>query len=67
MKQIPMLRAAIISLLDDDEGVCATGYDALRGFVLSLGAETDEKCGDIWAAVDSSDGRYYLNGGHGLE
>lgn len=74
MINVNILRGTLIALLDDADGIPSSGYDSLRGFVSSLGrahpshAQTvDEQCGDIWAAVESNDGHYYLPESHGLQ
>jgi len=71
MINVNILRGTIIALLDNDEGISSDGYDSLRGLVSSMGkvgAQTvDEQCGDIWAAVDAADGRFFLSEGHGLQ
>lgn len=74
MINVNILRVTIIALLDDDEGISNDAYDALRGFVSSLGKTheshkqtVDEQCGDIWRAVEATQGRNYLPEGHDLQ
>ena len=57
------LRATLIALLDDEDGINAKGYEELQSLAVSIGEGTT---GDIFAAVESAEGRYYLPEDHGL-
>lgn len=74
MINVNILRGTLIALLDNEDGICSAGYDSLRGLVSSMGKAheahnqtVDEQCGDIWAAVEATNGSYYLPEGHGLQ
>jgi hypothetical protein len=61
------LRQTLISLLDDEDGINEAGYRELQ----SLAIVTQEMAvgvgtGDIFNAVKSAAGRYYLPENHGL-
>lgn len=44
-------RPIALALLNDDEGICQAGYDAIYGFL-------DQ---DIRDVVDATDGRFYIS------
>jgi len=61
------LRKTLIDLLDDENGVNAKGYEELQSLVIQLGQDAvGVGTGDIFSAVQSSNGRYYLPEDHGL-
>lgn len=58
------VRKTLIALLDDENGINSAGYEELQSLAMNL--EPGENA-DIFAAVGSSDGRYFLPEGHGFE
>lgn len=56
------LRKTLIALLDDEDGINEVGYTELESLAISL----DEGTADIFSAVESAEGRYYLPEDHGL-
>lgn len=60
------MRDFIIAALDDDHGVNENAYNALVSLARYAG-DYGEDIDDIVAAVKSTDGRYYLPKGHGLQ
>ena len=52
-----------INLLDDEDGITEAGYCSMQTVAADLQAGC---CDDIWAATDSSEGKYYLPEDHGL-
>lgn len=54
------IRDLAINLLDDEHGINADAYETLKN------ADKNLDCTDIFAAVDSANGRYFLNEEHGL-
>lgn len=57
-----MTPECLILLLDDGEGICSKGYDALCGIVHDLEGN-DGPMRDILNAVVATDGRFYLKEG----
>ena len=49
------------ALLDDDEGVCAEGYDAMLKMADSLDYDP---LTDMLHAIEATDGRFYLPEGY---
>jgi len=62
-KQIKQLRAALIAVLDDEDGICEAGFNEHRKLA---DAVAPGLCDDIFDAVEATDGRYYLSMDHGL-
>ena len=61
------LRKTLIDLLDDENGVNAKGYEELQSLVIQLGQDAvGVGTGDIFNAVQSANGRYYLPEDHEL-
>lgn len=62
------LRKTLIDLLDDENGVNAKGYEELQSLAISLcqSIAVGVGTGDIFNAVQSASGRYYLPEDHGL-
>ena len=61
--EIIQLRKTLITLLDDENGINHVAYDNLKTMSMSIGKEFTA---NIFNAVDSSEGRYYLPEDHGL-
>lgn len=57
------LRATIIALLDDENGINTKGYEELMCLSIDIGEGISK---DIFDMVESSEGRYYLPEDHGL-
>lgn len=57
------LRLTLIALLDDEDGISSNGYDELMSLAISLAPGENS---DIFNAVESADGRYYLPEDHGF-
>lgn len=60
---IKQLRATIIALLDDEEGIVANGYTELQTLANTVSEGTTD---DIFALAESAGGRYFLPEDHGL-
>lgn len=56
------VRETAIALLDDEHGICESGYDCL----VILLMDEDENNQDILDAVEATDGRFYISEKHGL-
>lgn len=56
-------RMTAIALLDDEDGISATGYEELQNLVAVFAPDS---CTDIFAAVESANGRVYLPEDHGF-
>lgn len=57
------LRKTLIAILDDEHGISANAYEELQTLVGEIkGAVTS----DIYLAVKSAEGRYYLPEDHGI-
>jgi hypothetical protein len=57
------LRQTLIALLDDQDGISDQGYVALQALEATV---ANGSCDDIFARVESTDGRFYLPEDHGL-
>jgi hypothetical protein len=57
------LRQTLIAILDDAHGISSEGYQHLQSFTNEFAPGEN---GDIFNAVQSADGRYYLPEDHGF-
>ena len=64
MNTTSQLRNTLILLLDDENGINEAGYAELQSLAISL---APGETADIFDAVQSANGRYFLPEGHGLE
>ena len=58
------LRKTLIAILDDEHGISSAAFEELQELVITI--NDDGMTGDIFDAVKSSEGRYYLPEDHGL-
>ena len=61
--QAKQLRAALIALLDDEDGIPIQGYEDLRTYVEMVDPDA---AADIFDIVETFDFRAYLPEAHGL-
>ena len=57
------LRKLLIALLDDEHGISSQAYEELQSHAIE---QQTEETGDIFAAVSSCEGRYFLPKDHGI-
>ena len=57
------LRATLIALLDNEDGICSKGYEELQVLANQV---SEGSTADIFDMVESTDGHYYLPEDHGL-
>lgn len=62
-EQTKNLRAALIALLDDENGITEKGYCALQELVYGL---SPGACDDIFLSTNGCDGRVFLSEDHGI-
>ena len=60
------LRKTLIAILDDEHGISANAYEELQTLVIAIGTYSVVAHGDIFDAVKSAEGRYYLPEDHGI-
>lgn len=68
--KIQQLRETLISILDDENGVSENTYQNLQAIAAIIESEQKNNLGatkDIFLAVDSADGRFFLPENHGLK